>query len=98
MTCRHTRRVRTGRVPIASNRAHDPTKNALKPWLGKRWCIGKSTGDYLWHMEDVISLDEEPYDPMRPVVGFDERPCQWLGEGMAPMPMQPGRSKRQHDD
>jgi hypothetical protein len=48
-------------------------------------------------MEDVISLYEEPYDPMRPVVGFDERPCQLRGDVIAPMPMKPGRSKRQND-
>ena len=47
-------------------------------------------------MEDVLSLYEEPYDPMRPVVCFDERPCQLLGDVIAPMPMKPGRSKRQH--
>ena len=47
-------------------------------------------------MEDVISLYEEPYDPMRPVVCFDERPCQLLGDVIAPMPMTPGRSKRQN--
>jgi hypothetical protein len=47
-------------------------------------------------MEDVISLYEEPYDPMRPVVCFDERPCQLLGDVIAPMPMKPGRSKRQN--
>jgi len=48
-------------------------------------------------MEDVFSLYEEPYDPRRPVVGFDERPCQLLGDVMAPMPMKPGRSTRQND-
>jgi hypothetical protein len=47
-------------------------------------------------MEDVLSLYEEPYDPMRPVVCFDERPCQLLGDVIAPMPMKPGRSKRQN--
>ena len=47
-------------------------------------------------MEDIISLYEEPYDPMRPVVCFDERPCQLLGDVIAPMPMKPGRSKRQN--
>ena len=48
-------------------------------------------------MEDVISLYAEPYDPMRPVVCFDERPCQLLGDVIAPMPMNPGRSTRQND-
>lgn len=47
-------------------------------------------------MEDVLSLYEEPYDPLRPVVCFDERPCQLIGEVLVPMPMKPGRSKRQN--
>ena len=29
-------------------------KNKLKPWLNEQWCIGKITGDDLWHMEDVL--------------------------------------------
>jgi hypothetical protein len=33
---------------------------------------------------------------MRPVVCFAERPCQLLGDGIAPMPMKPGRSTRQN--
>jgi hypothetical protein len=32
-------------------------------------------------MEEVLDLYEEPYDSSRPVVCFDERPCQLIGEG-----------------
>ena len=46
-------------------------------------------------MEDILSLYEEPYDPLRPVICFDERPCQLIGDVLAPMPMKPGRPKRQ---
>lgn len=46
-------------------------------------------------MEDVLDLYEQPYDPLRPVVCFDERPCQLLGDVLAPIPMKPGRTKRQ---
>jgi hypothetical protein len=56
------------------------------------------TGDYLWHMEDVLSLYEEPDDPLRPVVCVDERPGQLRREVIAPIPLKPGRSKRQHDE
>ena len=31
-------------------------------------------------MEDVLDLYEEPYDPMRPVVCFDESPKQLIAE------------------
>ena len=37
-------------------------KNELKPWLKTRWCIGKVTADFIWHMEDVLDLYEQPYD------------------------------------
>jgi hypothetical protein len=31
---------------------------------------------FVWRMEEILDLYEEPYDPNRPVVCFDERPCQ----------------------
>ena len=45
-------------------------------------------------MEDVLELYAEPYDPERPVVGFDERPLQLVGETRTPLPTQPGRPRR----
>ena len=46
-------------------------------------------------MEEVLDLYAQPYDPLRPVVCFDERPCQLLGDVLVPIPMKPGRAKRQ---
>ena len=31
---------------------------------------------FVWRMEEILDLYEEPYDPNRPVVCFDQRPCQ----------------------
>jgi hypothetical protein len=45
-------------------------------------------------MEDVLDLYAEPYDPDRPVVGFDERPLQLVAETRTPLPAQPGRPQR----
>jgi hypothetical protein len=45
-------------------------------------------------MEDVLELYAEPYDPERPVVGFDERPLQHVAETPTPLPAQPGRPRR----
>jgi DDE superfamily endonuclease len=56
------------------------------------------TGDFIWHMEDILTLYEQPYDPRQPVVCFDERPCQLLDEVLVPIPMQPGRTTRQDDE
>lgn len=41
-------------------------------------------------MEDVLDLYAEPYDPKRPVVCFDERPVQLVGEVRRPLPREPG--------
>lgn len=46
-------------------------------------------------MEQVLDIYEQPYDPRRPVVCFDERPCQLLGEVLMPLPMKPGHVERQ---
>ena len=47
------------------------------------------------HMDDVLDLYAEPYDPKRPVVCFDETSTQLLAETRAPMPPRPGRPQRQ---
>lgn len=46
-------------------------------------------------MERVLDIYEHPYDSKRPVICFDERPCQLLGDVMMPMPMKPGSPQRQ---
>lgn len=42
-----------------------------------------------------MDIYEQPYDSRRPVVCFDERPCQLLGDVLMPLPMKPGRIERQ---
>lgn len=49
---------------------------------------------FVWRMEAVLDLYEEPYDEKRPVVCFDERPCQLLGEVRQPLPVVPGAPER----
>ena len=71
-------------------------KNKLKPWLNEQWCIGKITGDYLWHREDVLDQYALPYDPLRPVICFAERPCFLIGDVGSILPMSPGKAKRYH--
>jgi hypothetical protein len=46
-------------------------------------------------MEQVLNVYEQLYDHRRPVVCFDERPCQLLGDVLMPIPMKPGRIERQ---
>ena len=48
----------------------------------------------MWRMEDVLELYEEPYDPKKPVVCFDELPYQMVAEKRTPWPAKPGRPQR----
>jgi hypothetical protein len=45
-------------------------------------------------MEDILDLYELSYDRNRPVVCFDERPCQLLADVLAPIAMKPGSAKK----
>lgn len=45
-------------------------------------------------MEDVIGVYTRPYDPMHPVVCFDESSKQLVGETVEPLPMEPGQPQR----
>ena len=48
------------------------------------------SADFVAHMEDVLDLYAEPYDPHRPVVCFDETSTQLLAETRPALPAQPG--------
>ena len=54
----------------------------------------EQNSQFVWRMEEILDLYEEPYDPKHPVVCFDERPCQLLAEVRDPLPMGPGKVKR----
>jgi hypothetical protein len=47
-------------------------------------------------MEDVLYQYALPYDPLRPLICFDERPCFLIGEVGSILPMSPGKAKRHH--
>ncbi|HEX8968758.1 MAG TPA: IS630 family transposase [Chloroflexota bacterium] len=83
-------------VPSISDEAVRRTlkKTGLKPWLQEHWCIPEVSPAFVAAMEDVLDLYAEPYDPRRPVVGFDERPLQLLDDTRAPVPPAPGRTRR----
>ena len=46
-------------------------------------------------MEQVLDVYERAYDEKRPVLCFDERPCQLIGDVLIPLPIKPGQSKRE---
>ena len=70
------------------------SKNELKPWKKKEWCIPKVSGEFVARMEDVLDLYHEAYDPERPVVCFDETSRQLVEDVRPPIKAKPGRVER----
>ncbi len=62
----------------------------IKPWWKKQWCIPTVSPEYVFHMEDVPDIYEEPYNPAYPCICFDEWPYQLIGETQIPIPAAPG--------
>jgi DDE superfamily endonuclease len=60
----------------------------------RQWCIPEVGAEFVWRMEDILDLYEEPYELMRPVVCFDELPYQMVAEKRMPIPANPGRPLR----
>jgi hypothetical protein len=59
------------------------------------WCIPpKQSGEFVYHMEDVLDVYHRPYDPKRPVVCLDETFKQLIGEVREPLPPAPGQIER----
>ena len=46
------------------------------------------------HMEDVLDLYAEPFDPQRPVVCFDETSTQMVSDARPALPAEPGQPRR----
>lgn len=63
--------------------------------MKQQWCLGQLTTQFLWHMEQVLEVYSRPYDPKRPQICVDERPCQLINDVLVPLPMAPGKAKRQ---
>jgi hypothetical protein len=51
-------------------------------------------GAFVAAMEDVLDLYADPYDPRRPVVGFDETSRQLIAETRIPCPVRPEQPQR----
>lgn len=56
------------------------------------WCIPpKCDAEFVCAMENVLAVYKRPYDSDHPVVCFDEKSKQLVGEIATPIPMAPGR-------
>ena len=49
-------------------------------------------------MEDVLDIYEQPANPQRPRLCFDELPCQLLGDRLVPLEMRPGDTRKEDYD
>ena len=58
------------------------------------WCIQTIDAEYRKRMYDVLDLYEEEYDPENPLVCFDEKPKQLIGDKRMSIPMKPGSPEK----
>ena len=58
------------------------------------WCIPKADAHFVAAMENILDLYERGYNPMEPVVCFDETSKQLIAETRIPLPMQVGQPLR----
>lgn len=54
------------------------------------------TSRFIAKMEQILWLYALPYDPLYPVICFDERPCFLIGDVVEPLAMQSGRVRKEH--
>ncbi len=63
--------------------------------MKEQYCLPEApSGEFVYHMEDVLDVYTRPYDPRRPQVCLDETSVQLIGEKRIPVPMAPGRPVR----
>jgi hypothetical protein len=51
-------------------------------------------GEFVAHMEDVLEVYHQPYDPQVPLVCMDEQPVQLIKEIRTPLPAKAGQPER----
>lgn len=78
-----------------SDRDARPEKNEMKPWRHEMWCIPpKADAEFVCAMEQVLEVYKRAYDPANPVICFDEKSKQLVGEVRTPIPAARGRAER----
>lgn len=61
----------------------------------EEWCLPPTaSGEFVAHMEDVLEVYTQPFDPKRPQVCMDELNRQLIGETRLPLPTAPGAPAR----
>lgn len=93
---REVGRIGICRRDIPYESAPHSQKNELKPHLKRTWCLGKMDSRFLARMEVILTLYGLPYDPLYPVICFDERPCFLIGDQVEPLSLQSGQVRKEH--
>ena len=58
------------------------------------WCIPAADAEFVALMEIILDLYEQAYNPVRPLVCFDETTKQLIEETRLPLPAKPGQVQR----
>ena len=58
------------------------------------WCIPAADAEFVAQMEVILDLYERAYNPVRPLVCFDETTKQLIEETRLPLAMKPGQVQR----
>jgi transposase len=58
--------------------------------------LGQIDSRFIAQMEDLLGLYARPYDPLYPVVCFDEQPCFLIGDLLEPLAAASGRIRKEH--
>lgn len=58
------------------------------------WCVPTLTPEFIERMEEVLALYAKPYDPKEPVVCFDEKSKQLIGDTRAAGKTAAGKPRR----
>jgi len=67
--------------------------------LKQQWVLPpKANAGFVAAREDVLEVYAQPYDPKRPQVCFDEGGKQLIGEVRPPLPVRPGRPRREDSE
>ena len=64
--------------------------------MKQTWCIGKIGAEFIARMERILWLYRLPYNRLRPVLCYDERPCFLIGDLVEGVPMKEGAIAKEH--
>jgi len=68
----------------------------LQPHRKKQWCIRKLTSRFIARMEVILRIYLLPYNPLKPVICYDERPCFLIGDTIEGLQMKSGQVAKEN--